>query len=491
MVRNRGLWAGACWAAALAVAPAFAQSAPPDAPLLRGAEADLPGATAADSLPDLPTESAPRNERPRKAARPRGAALPPLAPYRRAGRLGLRGGADPSTGRPAPTVAALPPPPPRRKDRREDKPFDPVGLYVGDLRLTPYIEQSLGYASNPFGIPGAAKGSALSQTEIGVGLQSDWSRNSLSGAAKIGYNDYFQTPGASAPYGTGVVDYRYDISRDLSLDTEGRFNVGTETNAQLGFGGVAAENLTLVSTYGATLGGVQKFGDLSVGLHGTIDREQYGGGELATDDYNDYGLKLRTGYRVSEALTPFAEVGGDVRVYDDQYDAFGYDRASDGVYGKAGVQLSFSEMLKGEASLGYGAREYRDARLPNVGAPLLDASLIWSPTLLTTITLKAATNLQDAVVPGASADINRSYTINVDHALTERVKLGLNGGLVTDNYVGLNQTDRIYTLGASAEYHLSREWCLKASATHQQFLSDLPGSNYAADTVLLGVRFQR
>ena len=491
VVRNRGRWAGACWAAALAVAPALAQSAPPDVPELRGAEAPLNGQSDADALPDLPAVAPAANERPRaKPARKRGA-LPALKPYRGADRLGLRGGVDATAATPAPTVAALPTPPPRRKIKRDDKPFEPVGVYVGNLRLTPYLEQDVGYASNPFGVASAAKGSALSQTEVGVALQSDWSRGELTGAAKVGYNKYFQTPEASAPYGSGVVDYRYDASRDLSFDSEGRFSVANQTNAQLGLGANTAQSLTMVSTYGATLGGVDKFGDLSVGLHGTVDRLQYSGGSLATDDYNDYGLKLRTGYRLSEAVQPFAEVGGDVRAYDDHFDDSGYDRASDGVYGKAGVKLSFSEMLSGEASLGYGVRAYRDPRLPNVGAPLFDASLIWSVTPLTTVTLKTATTLQDAVVAAASADINRSYTINLDHSFTDRIKFGLNGAIATDDYVGTSQTDRDYTIGATAEYHLSREVVLKASATHQQFVSNTPGSNFTADVVMLGVRLQR
>jgi hypothetical protein len=483
VARITGLWAGACLAAALAAAPALAQSAaPPDDPGLRGAEADpFP-----EIVQDAPAKDQPaqRKTRPRKRT-----GLPPLAPYRGAARLGLRGG--PSAASPAANVAAMPAPPPRRKIKREDKPFDPVGLYVGDLKLTPYIEEDVGYATNPFGAPSAAKGSALSTTEIGVGLQSNWSRNELSGSAKLGYNEFFQTPGASAPFGAGVVDYRYDVSRDLSLDTEGRFNVATETNAQLGFAGAVSNSLTLVSTYGATLGATQKFGDLSIGLHGTYDRTQYDGGLLSTDNYNDYGLKLRASYRVSEALSPFVEIDGDSRVYDSIIDAFGYDRANDGVSGLAGLRVSLSEMLTGEASAGYGARDYRDPQLPNAAAPLFNASLIWSPTPLTTVTLKAATALQDAVIPGASADIARSYTIRVDHALTERVKLGLNGGLTTDDYVGLNQTDRLYTIGASAEYRLSRAIVLKASATHQQFVSSAPNANYVADTVLLGVRFQR
>jgi hypothetical protein len=452
---------------------------------LRGGEADLIGQSPADALPDLPAVTDRPNAKPAR----RHDALPALKPYRGADRLGLRGVDTPLP--PGPTVAALPTPPPRRKIRPDDKPFEPVGLFVGNLRLTPYVEQNIGYASNPFGVASGARGSAFSQTEVGVGLQSNWSRNELTGSAKVGYNDYVQTPSASAPYGAGVVDYRYDASRDLSFDTEGRFNVANETNAQLGLNGSAAESLTMVSSYGATLGGIDKFGDLSLGLHGTVDRLQYSGGSLATDDYNDYGLKLRTGYRLSEAVQPFAEIGGDARAYDDHFDASGYDRASNGLYGKAGLALSFSQMLSGEASFGYGARDYRDSRLSSAGAPLFDASLIWSVTPLTTVTLKAATTLQDAVVAAASADINRSYTINLDHSFTERFKFGLSAGVGTDNYVGINESDRNYTLGATAEYHLSREVVLKASATHQQFVSNTPGSSFAADVVMFGVRLQR
>ena len=280
--------------AALTLAPAYAQTAapPPGNPGLRGG--DMPALSApseADALPDI---SPPPADAPRRKPRKR-EDLPPLNRYRGADRAGLRGGVDPSTP-PGPTVTALPLPPAGRTIRREDKPFDPVGLYVGDLKLTPYIEQSVGYASNPLGLSGG-RGSAVSVTEVGVGLQSNWSRNELTGSAKLGYNEYFQTPEASAPYGSGVVDYRVDASRDLSFDTEGRFNLSTETNAALGIGGASSQTLTRVATYGATLGATNKFGDLSIGLHGTVDRVQYDGGSLNTDDSTDYGLKLRASYR--------------------------------------------------------------------------------------------------------------------------------------------------------------------------------------------------
>ena len=111
-------------------------------------------------------------------------------------------------------------------------------MYVGDLKLTPYVEQDVGYASNPFGAASAAKGSALSTTEVGVGLQSELEPQRADRLGEARLQRVFRRRRAPArPTVPGVVDYRYDASRDLSFDTEGRFNLTTETNAQLGLGG--------------------------------------------------------------------------------------------------------------------------------------------------------------------------------------------------------------------------------------------------------------
>ena len=485
---------------ALIAAPARAQTAPPEDGALRSdldapppaASAASPPEAPADALPELNTapEAAAPMRQTTAARRRKPGDLPPVAPYRRARRLNLRGAVE-TTPPPAPTTAAIPAPEPRRALRRDDKPFDPVGLAVGDLKLTPYVEQSVGYATNPLGTPGAHIRSPVSLSEIGVGLQSNWSRSELTGNARLGYGAYSRVPGADAPFGSGVVDYRFDATRDLALDAEGRYSLATQTNAQLGLDGQVTRKLTVVSNYGATAGVTNKFGDLSLGLHGSIDRVQYDGGTLATDNYSDYGLKLRAAYRLTDAVQPFAEVGGDKRVYDAKIDSNGFDRASDGVAGKAGLRLALSEMLSGEVDAGYGARAYRDPALPKVASPLFDAALIWSVTPLTTVTLRASSLLNDSVVAGASSDINRSYSVNLDHSLTERIKLGLSAALATDHYVGITEIDHTYTLGATAEYHLSREVVLKASATHSHFVSPVPAASYSGTTLLLGVRLQR
>ena len=491
-----------------AATSSFAQNAPVDSLGLRNGDTAVAAADGALSPPVAPVIAPPSSDLAplAPAPNPPPKKKPPpklkLGAYPGAQRLGLRGGppqlSDGQT--PPPTIAAIPPAPPHRRAPVDDKPFDPVGVSVGDLKLTPYVEEDVGFSSNPGQTAGGQKGSAFETTEGGFGLQSDWSRSDLHGSFKGGYTDYFGAPVDDAPYGSGSLDGRLDVTRDLSFDAEGRFNVSTQTLTSLGVNSASATTSNpLVSTYGATLGGVQKFGLLSLGLHGAIDHTSYEdatqGGvvtlPLSTDDYNDLGLKARASYEISPAISPFLELGLDARRYDDGVDYAGFARNSNGVSGSAGATLAFTRQLTGEASVGYGERAYQDARLPNMHSPLINASLIWSATPLTTVTAKAQTSLADTITPGASGSVQRVYTIDAAHALTRSFTLGVSAGYTSDDYVGISQRDSTTTLGARAEYHVSRDVVVKASATRQQYESNLPNSNYVSNVFLLGLRLQR
>jgi hypothetical protein len=464
-------------------------------PLAQAAPIQTPDAATAAPAIAPPVEGADAANAKTKPAKADRTKLPALKPYPGAQRLGLRGGpADPQAKTPAPTVAAQPTQQ-RRKAAADDKPFDPTGVRVGDLKLTPYVEEDGGWASNPGLTAGPQRGSAFETTEAGVALQSDWSRSDLHGELKGAYTDYFDDPNDDSPTASGTLDGRYDASRDLSFDAEGRFNVSEQTLTSLGLGsGTGSATHALVSTYGATLGGAQKFGDLTLALHATLDRTTYANAtadDLASDDFNDWGLRGRVSYRLSEAVSPFVEIGVDTRHYDSAIDYNGYDRNSDGWQAVAGATLAFTRQLTGEASFGYGARAYVDPRLQNFAGPVIDASLTWSATPLTTVTAKAQTTLGDSVAAGASGVMTRTYSLDVAHELTRAFTLGAMASWSGETYVGLAQHDSTTIYGLRAEYHVSRDLVLKASASRQIYDSNAANSNYVADVFMLGVKLQR
>ena len=177
-----------------------------------------------------------------------------------------------------------------------------------------------------------------------------WSRDDFHGALKGGYTDYFQTPDASGAYASGNVDGRIDASRDLALDAEGRFNILPEPLSNFGLStGVNGNPYIQTATWGATVGATQKFGDLSIGLHGAFDQQLYqdvplygaGASGLSADDYDDWSLKLKTAYRISEVISPYFEVDVDTRRYANGVDALGYQADSDGASLLAGADVCF------------------------------------------------------------------------------------------------------------------------------------------------------
>jgi hypothetical protein len=514
--------------AALALSPVFAAGAlhaqqAGQLPFgLRGdtADAAAPDATPTSSIDDdtnAPNKNEAKAKKPKLAnpvldnkdqsqkanrVKPRTDNLPNLAP--KAARLGLRGGPPlPDVSLiPSPTTAALPTPPPKPKPKPDENPFDPSGVSLGDLRLKPYVEEDIGYSTNPNFISGPTHGSFFETTDVGLGLQSDWARNDLHASLHGGYTDYFTYHQADTPNAGGTVDGRLDATRDLSFDAEGRFQIATQLpgSVSLPTGVVLGSNQRpLWETFGATIGGTQKFGDLSVSLHGLADRTTYQDAtladgsidDLASDDFTDWGLKGRIAYQISPIITPFVESEIDTRRYDDAVDSNGYARTSDGVLGRGGVTLALSNQLTGEISGGYGERHYQDARLPMLAAPLFNASLVWSATALTKVTLGATTSLSDTTLAAASGAVSRTYSIDVSHALRRYLTIDASASVEKDDFVGITQNDTITTLALKVDYNITRDIMLRGSVSRQQYTSNVPNSNYTADIFMLGLKLQR
>ena len=210
-------------------APPLTQSAPLQTPDAATAAPAI--APPVDGAADANAEG--RQSRPRPIA----TKLPALKPYPGAQRLGLRGGpADPQAktpradGRRAADSAAA-------QGRRRRK------AVRSDRRLRRRSQadalcrrgRRLGLQSRPEP-PGRIAAAPSRRPKRASALQSDWSRSDLHGQLKGAYTDYFDDSNANSPTASGTLDGRYDASRDLSFDAEGRFNVSEQTLTSLGLG---------------------------------------------------------------------------------------------------------------------------------------------------------------------------------------------------------------------------------------------------------------
>lgn len=424
--------------------------------------------------------------------------LPPLVPYPTAVRLRRTNAPaiDEADVEPAPSTAALPSLP-RKTIRPDENPFGPIGYGVGSTRILPYIEQSLGYDSNPEQVATGVKASAFSRTEGGLTIQSDWSAHELKGDIRGGYDDFFSNPRANRPDAVGVVDLRIDATRDTKLDGEARFSIDTQRPGSPELN-VAVRDRPLITSFGGTAGVTEELGRFSLGLHGLVDRTAYEDGELtdgtkvplAYQDLNDYGVKSRLGYDLKPGLQPFVEVGYDQRIHDATIDPFGYRRDSDGVGGRVGSTFEVWPQLTGTISGGYATRHYDDPRLSDLNGPTAAALIAWAATPLTTVTLQGSTAFNETTVIGASGIESRLIGASVSHALFRSVTLTGALSYQQDDYVGAPIVEKTLTASLKAEYHLSRSLVLTGTLSHQRLRSTDPGSGYTQEIALVGLRLQ-
>ena len=432
--------------------------------------------------------------------------LPPLTTYKTApGTIRKGGGPQPATvpGQlPPPTVAVIPILPSPPKPKPEDKPYDPLGGDIGSLRLFPYGEIDTGYDDNPNRLADQVIGSSYVHGETGLRLQSQWSQNSLSVNLRAGYYEFQQVPAANQPDVAGTVIGRIDVTRTTQINLESRFALTTQQPGSPLIAipsNVFITNRPMVTTYGQTVGVSQQFNRLTLDLRGSFDRMIFGDATqsdgtmllLSQYDFNTYGVTGRASYELTPTFIPFVQVTGDERRYDNFLDLYGYARDSNGIAAKAGAKLNLTQLLTGEVSAGYANRVYVDPRLPNVSAPTLDGSLIYTATPLTKLTLTAVTTLSETTFVNASGAVSHSVTAEISHALLRNLTLKGAASYQINQYVGAPITEHLYSARLGLDYNLTRSIIIRGSFTHSRLSSNFLGDSFTDDVFLVGVKLQR
>ncbi len=416
----------------------------------------------------------------------------------------LRGVTQRQFRAPPPTVAVMPPPPPapspppRRRAAAEEDPYAPLGIRLGSITLRPSVTNSVGYDTNPQRISaGDTKGSGFSRHEGELAIQSDWNVHELKGKISGGYLDFFRNKDASRPDADGSLDLRLDATRDTRILLESRLKLDTQRPGSPDL----TANVTgrpQIFQYGGSAGVTHDINRLQLTLRGSVDRSDYedahlsNGAMLSQKDRNltQYGLRLRAAYEVTPGIKPFVQAEIDQRDFDEKSDSSGYMRSSKGITGRVGSTFEISRQLTGEISGGYQDRNYDDTRLKNLRGFVGDASILWSPTPLTTVTLRGTAELGDTTIAGSSGTTVRRATLEVAHALRRNLTLTGFTNFSRTEYDGQGLREDFMNVGARLEYKLTRTFAIRASFTHERLNSTAQGSDYTANVSQVGLRVQ-
>ena len=337
-----------------------------------------------------------------------------------------RAGRRARSARPPPAVAAVPADSRRASPACRRQAVRSRGIMLGDLQLAAHIEEDVGYSppihccfrDRPRVRPMRRRRAASTFSRIGRAMI-------CTGSLTGGYTDYFarprpttRTPAARSAAAMTPRTTSRSMAKAASI-------IATQTPGSV----TCQPALRLVARTGARLsrhsardwrrpeirqsGAFAARDARSHRLSGRHASRRHDRGLSRATIYNDWGLRARAAYQISPVISPFVEWVFDTRHYDQRRRFHRLSRAIRTARWRAPARRwRLSGQLTGEASLGYGERHYRDPRLPDLRAPLIDASLIWSATPLTTVTLKTSTNLvrhdQRRQIPAPSRAATRS-----------------------------------------------------------------------------------
>ena len=381
-------------------------------------------------------------------------------------------------------------------------PYAALGIRAGSFLLLPSLDLTAGYNTNPERVTGSG-GAPYFIAAPELQVRSDWERHSLTADITGSYTEYGENlvPSLNVPYLSAKIDGRVDVTRDTQILLDQRFLINTDnpgspnlrTNQQ-----AQLAQLPLNFDVGETVGVAQQFNRLSFSLRGTFDRSTYDeslltDGETSSNadrNFNQYAGILRAGYELDPGFKPFVELEGDERIHDEQFDRNGLQRDSVGASGKVGAAVDLFGSLTGEMAVGYVERTYQDPTLPNISGVIADGSLLWQATPLTSAKLAATSQVYETIVAGASGELSRDVSLQIDHAFQYWLVGTLKGGYGNDNYVGVF-TDNRYFVSVGLAYKLTREMQIRTELRQDWLTTTEPGFTYTATTALIGLRLQR
>ena len=377
-----------------------------------------------------------------------------------------------------------------------EEPYAALGIRAGTFLLRPQLEQGIGWTSNADNAPGG-RAAVYSETGLRLDAQSDWSRHRAAFNVDGRYRKSLSGGRIDEIAGGAAGRIDFDLAHELAAFVAAGYRVDPESPSTPGAVAGAVEQ-PLRHTIDASLGLAKDAGPLRFAATGALARLTYDDAELADGttvsqrdrDSTLATATLRAGYALSPALAPFVEAEIGRRVHDNRLDSGGYARSADRYALRGGVAVDFGEKLNGEFAAGWLTERPDDARLADISGLSLAGNLAWSPVRGTIVRLTAATAVESGTAPGDSGSL--LYTGNL--ALERQLRANLTGragaGLDWRDYAGGGH-DLVMRGEASLTWWMNRYAGITARATHEVQESSLPGRDWDATRVWLGMTLQR
>lgn len=375
---------------------------------------------------------------------------------------------------------------------------DPIGMPAGAFRLYPSLGASITQDDNVFAGEVVEENDTIFSLSPAASLRSQWSRHELVLAARGEQRSFSDFDNEDTTTYRASADGRVDVRRDLrgrmSLSHERGYEPRGE-NDPLGL----VEPIEL--TEDRIAGSLQKeFSRVRVSVgaaHSELDFEdgRLGGGGVFDQDFRDRDL-TEWDARIDYALTPSVAVFATY--VDRSYDYVetppvpGGNRNFDSNRAIAGVSFDLSNLVRGEVGAGHVTSDSATG-IGDFDGFSQYAALDWFVTRLTTVSLRAERDVEEAGVFTAASILRDHYVLNIDHEILRNVLVGFEANWRSDEFDGIDRDDDIKGLSAGVEWFVNRLAVVHASIyRHDQESTGVDRTrSYDRTAATIGVTLRR
>lgn len=350
--------------------------------------------------------------------------------------------------------------------------YDALGIDVPGFVIYPKMDLGLSYDSNIYALQNNTIGDEIFTVTPEVDFASTWSRDSLSGYAKVAQDVYFDHSAEDATaFDTGLVG-KLDLG-ESTLTGGGEFGRFILPRWSSNNFGIPVHRIPYY--YGAANAELaHEFARVRLSARADFQNYQYENGHTSTgalvfdQDQNHYVV---TGTGKAEfALTPdaalYVTADGNTRQYNLQPPVVPFTRNSSGYEVDAGANFDITHLVRGEFQIGYLNQNYVSPIFKPIQGLGGKAKIEWFPTQLITVTFQGTRAVGDAQVPDSAGYLASRAQGQADYEFRRNIILSANLWAEQDKYDGIDRTDNLVGAGASARWLLNRHLGLNLAYTY-------------------------
>ncbi len=377
---------------------------------------------------------------------------------------------------------------------RERPEYDAAGIRAGSFMLYPELELGVTYDDNVFGTQNNTDSDIYYGVSPSVSVESDFGRHALN---FNGYTDsrFYSSDTSEDRFDWGVAaDGVVDVSQFTQIQANVGYDELTEsrTSTNRVAGGIEPTEYDVFSA-GITFN--QRFNRLTASVGAQYIDNDYkddaaiGGGTIDQDfrDHDKLVIPARLSYDVSPDTSIFVAGSYNTREYDQQPPSVAVNRDSDGYDIGVGAAFDFTNLIRGEAFVGYLEQEYDQIGFQKVDGIDFGLNGEWYASELTTVTAGINRSVEESSSAGSSGHLDTNYEVGIAHELQRNIILTADASYLDVEFEGITRDDETISAGVGVEYLVNRNAELALGYDYTSRDSTLAGQDYDKSVVGLSL----